>query len=292
VIHKENAGLGMARNTGIENAAGAYICFFDSDDYVDKRMIEESFRLLQREHADIVVFGMNYVDDSGNVVHRSIPESDQIRFTGEDVRSSFLPCLIQKHTAGAKARNISFSACTCLFSMNTIKRCNWRFVSEREIIAEDLYSLIALYAHVECVAVLSEAFYYYCENGSSLTRRYRPDRFLQNKVFYEKITELCRACNHPPEIERCCMSPFLGNTIAAMKQEVSSGISGKEARIHLKQIVNDSLMQAVLKEKMKDYLEPKIRLLFGAMQHKNHLLCYALLWAEYKAKHFLLNKEK
>lgn len=28
VIHKLNAGLGMARNTGIENANGEYICFF------------------------------------------------------------------------------------------------------------------------------------------------------------------------------------------------------------------------------------------------------------------------
>ena len=34
VIHKINAGLGMARNTGIENATGKYICFFDSDDYI------------------------------------------------------------------------------------------------------------------------------------------------------------------------------------------------------------------------------------------------------------------
>ena len=40
VIHKDNAGLGMARNTGIENARGEYICFFDSDDYVDLQTIE------------------------------------------------------------------------------------------------------------------------------------------------------------------------------------------------------------------------------------------------------------
>ena len=33
VIHKENEGLGHARNTGLENATGKYICFLDSDDY-------------------------------------------------------------------------------------------------------------------------------------------------------------------------------------------------------------------------------------------------------------------
>ena len=43
VIHKENAGLGYARNTGIENATGEYICFFDSDDYVEKDTIEKAY---------------------------------------------------------------------------------------------------------------------------------------------------------------------------------------------------------------------------------------------------------
>ena len=34
VVHKKNAGLGMARNTGIDMATGDFICFFDSDDFI------------------------------------------------------------------------------------------------------------------------------------------------------------------------------------------------------------------------------------------------------------------
>ena len=45
VIHKRNAGLGMARNTGIEYASGEYICFFDSDDYIAPDTIEKSIQL-------------------------------------------------------------------------------------------------------------------------------------------------------------------------------------------------------------------------------------------------------
>ena len=40
VVHKLNAGLGYARNTGIENATGKYICFFDSDDYIEPDTID------------------------------------------------------------------------------------------------------------------------------------------------------------------------------------------------------------------------------------------------------------
>ena len=34
VLHKENAGPGMARNTGLDAASGAYITFVDADDYL------------------------------------------------------------------------------------------------------------------------------------------------------------------------------------------------------------------------------------------------------------------
>jgi len=37
-IHQHNQGLSAARNTGIDNAEGNYLCFVDSDD-----MISESF---------------------------------------------------------------------------------------------------------------------------------------------------------------------------------------------------------------------------------------------------------
>jgi len=40
-IHKENGGSSSARNTGIKEACGEYICFCDSDDYYEKDIIEK-----------------------------------------------------------------------------------------------------------------------------------------------------------------------------------------------------------------------------------------------------------
>ena len=47
VVHKKNAGLGIARNTGIDHATGDYICFFDSDDYVEQNIIIECVESIQ-----------------------------------------------------------------------------------------------------------------------------------------------------------------------------------------------------------------------------------------------------
>ena len=40
VFHKENGGVSSARNLGIDNANGEYICFIDSDDYVNSEFLD------------------------------------------------------------------------------------------------------------------------------------------------------------------------------------------------------------------------------------------------------------
>ena len=37
---KENGGLSDARNYGVEKAIGDYLCFVDSDDYIDTKLFE------------------------------------------------------------------------------------------------------------------------------------------------------------------------------------------------------------------------------------------------------------
>lgn len=55
VVHKKNAGLGSARNTGIDHASGEYICFVDSDDYISTTCIEVLIRNLLNYHADMAI---------------------------------------------------------------------------------------------------------------------------------------------------------------------------------------------------------------------------------------------
>ena len=55
VIHKENEGLGMARNTGVRAAVGEYIAFLDSDDTVEPEMYEELYERAVEENYDMVM---------------------------------------------------------------------------------------------------------------------------------------------------------------------------------------------------------------------------------------------
>lgn len=64
VIHQENAGLGIARNTGIAKANGDYVVSIDSDDYIEN----EYFSLLSKHDEDVVFINVQNVDGSGRVL--------------------------------------------------------------------------------------------------------------------------------------------------------------------------------------------------------------------------------
>ena len=49
VFHQENGGSSSARNLGIRNAAGGYLGFVDSDDYIEPDMYEKLLRVMTEQ---------------------------------------------------------------------------------------------------------------------------------------------------------------------------------------------------------------------------------------------------
>ena len=96
LINQENRGAHHARNNGIKKARGSYYCFFDSDDYIDSRMLEDLYDIITDYKSDLVVCGFNintYYNNDEYIVQKYIPYTHEKRIidnvsSKEDFRKS------------------------------------------------------------------------------------------------------------------------------------------------------------------------------------------------------------
>lgn len=68
VIHKINGGISDTRNEGLKRATGKWVTFIDSDDYIDKNMIDTLYKLAIENEADISIIDFIKIDETSNII--------------------------------------------------------------------------------------------------------------------------------------------------------------------------------------------------------------------------------
>ncbi len=67
VIHQDNVGLAETRNRGIDISTGEYICFIDSDDYMENDMVETLLRNIKQTNSDVASVRAYVHTRNGNI---------------------------------------------------------------------------------------------------------------------------------------------------------------------------------------------------------------------------------
>ena len=70
VIHKMNGGLSDARNVGMQHATGEYIYFCDSDDHIERDLIQDSVTRMEQDELDILIFSFYRLKDGITIICR------------------------------------------------------------------------------------------------------------------------------------------------------------------------------------------------------------------------------
>ena len=66
VIHKENGGLGSARNVGLDAAVGKYVYFLDSDDLIKSETLHKLYSYAEKDSLDVILFSAeSFADEPG-----------------------------------------------------------------------------------------------------------------------------------------------------------------------------------------------------------------------------------
>lgn len=71
VVNQENGGEGAARNRGIKEADGAYICFVDADDYVKSDFVKNLYEMQKINQTELSICGFVELKD-GQIINETI----------------------------------------------------------------------------------------------------------------------------------------------------------------------------------------------------------------------------
>ena len=184
VIHrvtKGGEGGAVARNNGIAEAQGTILYFMDSDDYIEKDMLEKMYSLMCCEKSDCVVTSFHYVDADKNELSWYTP-----------------------HISGYNCMNGKETARIFLTTLD-IEGFSWNKLIRRELIDEynicfdetmnsfvDMYNMFKTVLHSKRVSFYHAKPYYYRQHNVSCVHTMTKRKLDNFKRVINQIVELSK----------------------------------------------------------------------------------------------------
>lgn len=184
LYNKQNEGLGLTRNYGLDKAKGVFVSFVDSDDYIHLNMYRVLHSKITQNSADICMSGYTKVNNVGK--HIFVKEYQDIICEKEERREFILRLL---GSSPEKENSIHPSACASLIRKEVVTNNNLKFKSEREYISEDLLFQIDVLFNCSKVILISEAMYYYRVNPKSLSSTADINKFYRLETLHNYISD-------------------------------------------------------------------------------------------------------
>lgn len=172
VINKKNGGLSEARNFGIDIAIGEYIGFIDSDDYIEKNMIEILYKSIVENDSDIAICGY-YID------------FDKINIKNNNIEKNLV---LTSQQAIEIIPDISPAAWNKLYKRNIFEKIRYPIGKFNE----DVYILLDILEKANKISYCKERLYHYIQRSNSITKSEFNDKKWDCVFAWEKNLNIVR----------------------------------------------------------------------------------------------------
>lgn len=162
ILYEKNKGLSGARNTGLWHARAPYVCFVDSDDYLEYNAYELMYDKLTESGADLVV---------GHIEHDWLADYTSMR--GERLASLLRYSGLQNTNSDTIDTNIV--VWNKLFRRSIINRYNIHCPEGMQ--NEDIYFTLAYMMLSKTIYFIRDSVYHYVHRPGSITSYSRGKKY-------------------------------------------------------------------------------------------------------------------
>ena len=155
-ILQENRGVSSARNHGLDEAKGEWICFIDSDDEVAVDYLSSMYSLIEETHCDIAMCGFRSIRE--NYTRDVVLSEEKMKSLSGNLREDLV--ILREYIS---------SPCMKIFSKERIEALHLRF-REDMVLAEDRYFNNHYYTMCNTVAFVNRPQYIYHRSNTGLSR--------------------------------------------------------------------------------------------------------------------------
>ena len=175
VFAKKNGGQGIARNFGLEQASGTYVCYVDSDDWVEPSLCADLVQVVEQTDADFVNFAFDFVSSSGSV-------KQGMRAYRQDELAQ--PALFEMALLDDQVFSVPWNK---LYRRDLLLQHDIRFPSTR--INEDIFYSRAVAYVSGNAAFLPKVLYHALVRPGSTSRHMTVDHFVATREVLERERE-------------------------------------------------------------------------------------------------------
>lgn len=198
VFHQQNRGVSAARNFGMDKARADWICFVDSDDWVEPEMCAEAYCIALENGADIVAFGGFKEFSSRRFMTRYYSGGDHL-FEGAEMEYFFLQVLYPSVSGHTPAYGVFGGPCGKLYRKNIIKKHGLHFL-ENLSYGEDMVFVLSFLEHVANLFYADRLWYHYRNTKESLCTGFRESWAADLKELHDSLRQSLKSFWNRPAI--------------------------------------------------------------------------------------------